>query len=164
MDKIIGLLTIGFMALFLTYMFSDGSVDAIENAPLPRELYKFASPSDLDKNLYKALDKNEKVDDINFKKLSFGDYLVNPTGVNTDLILQIRGVIGSKKDIDMLDEYFDVVTLSFNFQDGLEKSNVTISFVVLKGKLFYFTGEADGLSRPWAIPLGMSHAVITKLQ
>lgn len=139
------------IALFLTtvlYIFTDGSDDVVEELTVAsvyqdtHQLMKFV-PEDADKNdsFIDALDDNELISDLELETMDASKLLSESS--HSPYFLK-----ESEVEPDEIDDYFEVVQLSFIYDN---KRHVSADFIVLKGKIFFIVGNTKTLERrPWA--------------
>lgn len=139
------------IALFLTtilYIFTDGSDDVVEESSvasvyqISHQLMKFV-PEDADKDdsFIDALDDNELISDIELDTMDVSELLSKETYIP-------YFIKESKVDLDEIDDYFEVVHLSFIYDN---RKHISADFIVVKGKIFFIFGNTKTLERkPWA--------------
>lgn len=139
------------IALFLTtilYIFTDGSDDVVDEMSVASvyqctsQLMKYV-PEDADKDdsFIDALDDNDLISDLELDTMDVSELLSQK-----DYIPYY--IKDSKVKINEIDDYFEVVHLSFIYDNKL---HISADFIVVKGKIFFILGNTDTVKRkPWA--------------
>jgi hypothetical protein len=130
------------------YIFSDGSIDAVEEIGIGElgasKLTEYV-PSGVaaSKSIIDAIKGNKDVEDVELAELSVSDYIL---GAGNNVI--VRQFVGS--DMEEADELFDVVRFTFAYKHH----QVSADFLVVKGKMFSLFYENEHV-QPWATCLGI---------